>query len=426
MSDHSEVSVLTEPSTTALSPKHAPPWLFGITSIPYGIVGAFAGTTMPFLARKAGINMEDIGWFGFATMIPPMLQFLYAPIIDIGPKRKVWLVLVSILGALCLGGAMMMPLPGKVGAFMGLTVAGQLISGLVGSCNGGIISASMPDAMRGKTAGWLNTGNLTGGAIGASVSLWMTTHNVDPRYIGLALFAMMLLPSLAALAIPEPERERREALGVVFTGMLKDVWGVVRVRKGWTGVLLCASPVGTAALLNYFSALAPDYHAPENVVVFVNGAASGLVTAAGALVGGWACDRMNRRAAYLWSGALTAIVALIMRTAPFTPQTYTIGVLTYLFVAGICYAAFSAFIFEVVGDSVGKAAATQYTLFTAAGNFAIAYVGKLDTHYHKVHGVRGVLMADAVQNIVGIVLLVALFWLVLDRHPKVVAQPVAT
>lgn len=422
MSDHSEVSATVAGPTKSAPVAHAPPWLFGVTGIPYGIVGAFAGTTMPFLARKAGIEMEQIGWFGFATMIPPMLQFLYAPIIDVGPKRKVWLVLVSALGALCLAGAMMMPLPSRVGAFMGLTVAGQLISGLVGSCNGGIISASMPNELRGKTAGWLNTGNLTGGAIGASVSLWMTTHNLDPRLIGVALFAMMIVPSLAALAIPEPERDR-EPLGVVFTGMLRDVWGVIRVRKGWTGVLLCASPVGTAALLNYFSALAEDYHAPEKVVVFVNGAASGLVTAVGALVGGWVCDRMSRRAAYLWSGALTAIVALAMGAAPLTPQTYTIGVLTYLFVAGICYAAFSAFIFEVVGDSIGKAAATQYTLFTAAGNLAIAYVGKLDTHYHKAHGVRGVLVADAVQNVVGIVVLVALFWLVLDRHQKASPQP---
>jgi hypothetical protein len=96
-------------------------------------------------------------------------------------------------------------------------------------------------------------------------------------------------------------------------------------------------------------------------------------------------------------------------------------VLTYLFVAGICFAAFSAFIFEVVGDAVGKAAATQYTLFTAAGNFAIGWVGKVDTHYHEAYGVRGVLAADAIANVVGILGLAVLFFVVL-RAPK--AAPV--
>jgi PAT family beta-lactamase induction signal transducer AmpG len=384
-------------------------------------VGAFAGTTMPFLTRKAGIDLEQIGWFGLALMVPPMLQFLYSPIIDLGPKRKVWLVIVSALGALCLAGALTMPLPSRVGWFMALAIAGQLISGLVGSCNGGIISASMPDALRGKTAGWLNTGNLAGGAFGTWVSLKMN-GSFDPRLIGATMFLLMVLPSLAALAIPEPERIKQQ-VSELFGGMIRDVWSVVKARNGWTGILLCLSPVGTAALLNYFSAFAPDYHAPDSIVVFVNGWASGLVTAAGAVVGGWACDRMSRRAAYLGSGALTAICGLLMRLAPMTPATYTVGVLSYLFIAGLCYAAFSAFIFEIVGGAVGKAASTQYTLFTAAGNAAIGYVGKIDTHYHKAFGVPGVLAADAIQNLVGIAVLLTLFAVVFRKRGDAAVVP---
>ncbi len=395
--------------------RHAPPWIFSLTSVPYGVVGAFTGTTMPYLARKAGIDMESIGWFGFATMIPPMLQFLYAPLVDVGPRRKHWLVLVSVLSALCIALAMTMPLPSRVGPFMALSVAGQLVSGLVGSCNGGIIAASMPNALRGKTAGWMNTGNLAGGAVGTAAALWMNGR-FAPQLIGAAMIAMMVVPSLAALAIPEAARPS-QPISSAFGDTMRDIRAVLRTRKGWTGVLLCASPVGTAALINYFSALAPDYGAPDRVVVFVNGWASGLVTAGGALAGGWLCDRMNRRVAYLASGALTALVGLIMRQAPATAATYTVGVLVYLFVAGLCFAAFSAFVFEVVGDAVGKAAATQYTLFTAAGNFAIAYVGKVDTHYHEAFGVRGVLASDALLNVVGIAGLLALSLFVL-RAPK--------
>jgi MFS transporter, PAT family, beta-lactamase induction signal transducer AmpG len=383
--------------------RHAPPWLFGITAIPYGIVGGFCGTTMPFLTRKAGISVESIGWFGLATMIPPMLQFLYAPIIDVGPKRKHWLVIVTLLGAACLCTAMMMPLPSAVGPFLAFTVAGQLISGLVGSCNGGLLASTMPNELRGAAGGWLNAGNLGGGALGSWVAIVMTNRGAQPIVLGLTVAAMMVVPSLAALFIVEAERVKRSARQIIGT-TLRDVWSVARSKPGWTGMLFCMSPVGTAALINYFSGLAVDYKASDGMVAFVNGPVNGLLTAAGSLAGGYLCDRMNRRVAYLASGALTAVCALAMSFAPLSPSTYAIGVSTYLFIAGLCYAAFSAVVLEAIGRA-GAAASTQYTLFTAAGNAAIGYVGFVDTRFHTHYGVKSLLRVDAGLNLLGIVVL---------------------
>ena len=120
------------------NPQHPPPWLFGITGIPYGIAGGFVATTMPFLARKAGISVGDIGWYGTALFFPPVVQFLYAPIVDIGPKRKVWLILLALLGAICFGVSLTMPLPSRATAFLAFAFVGQAINGLTGSCNGGL------------------------------------------------------------------------------------------------------------------------------------------------------------------------------------------------------------------------------------------------------------------------------------------------
>ena len=92
-------------------PLHPPPWLFGLTGVPYGVGGGFVATTLPFFARKAGISVEDIGWYGTALFFPPVVQFLYAPIVDIGPKRKHWLVIVAALGSICFGLSLAMPLP---------------------------------------------------------------------------------------------------------------------------------------------------------------------------------------------------------------------------------------------------------------------------------------------------------------------------
>ena len=76
-------------------------------------------------------------------------------------------------------------------------------------------------------------------------------------------------------------------------------------------------PVGCAAALNLLSAIAVDYHASENVVTAINGFAGGLLTSVGCLVGGFLCDRIERRHAYLYSGLLNGACALLMIAGPF-------------------------------------------------------------------------------------------------------------
>jgi MFS family permease len=388
------------------NPKHPPPWLFGITGIPYGVGGSFAAVTMPFFARKAHFTMGEIGWYGTALLFPPIVQFLYAPIVDVGPKRKHWLVIVTILGAICFGLSMMMPLPSRMTAFLVLAFVGQTVSGLAGSCNGGLLATTMPDHLRGAAGGWLNVGNLAGGAVSAVLTLKMA-ERFSPPIVGLGLIIFMTLPCIAVFWLREPDRPRRN-VREVFRTLWRDVTHVVKMREGWTGMLLFSSPVGTAALINYFAGMAPDYHANARTVEFVNGWVSGIVTAVGSLIGGYLCDRFSRRKMYLLSGGLTAVCALAMMAAPLSPATYTYGVTAYLFVTGLCYAAFSAAVLETIGKG-GAAASTQYALFVSCGNLAINYVGLVDTRFDKGFGPRGLLGVDAAMNVAGIVALYFLF-----------------
>jgi MFS family permease len=388
------------------NPKHPPPWLFGITGIPYGVGGSFAAVTMPFFARNAHFTMGDIGWYGTALAFPPIVQFLYAPIVDIGPKRKHWFVIVTVLGAICFGAAVMMPLPSRMTTFLVLAFLGQTISGLSGSCNGGLLATTMPDHLRGAAGGWLNVGNLAGGAVSAVFTLKMA-EVYSPAIVGASLIAFMSLPCIALFFVDEHHRARRTPREV-FTTLWRDVSHVVRTREGWTGMLLFSSPVGTAALLNYFAGMAADYQASARTVEMVNGWVSGIVTAVGSLIAGYLCDRFSRRKMYLLSGALTAVCALAMAAAPLSPTTYTVGVSVYLFITGFCYAAFSAAVLETIGKG-GAAASTQYALFVSCGNLAINYVGLVDTRFDKHFGPRGLLTVDAAMNVAGIVALYFLF-----------------
>jgi MFS transporter, PAT family, beta-lactamase induction signal transducer AmpG len=391
--------------------RRTPSWMFGITSIPYGVCGAFIATLMPYLFANANISLQDIGWFASATMIPTWTNALYSPIVDLGMRRRSWLVLMSVLSAICLCLALLQPLPSGKGAFVLFTFMGQILNGLIGSCNGGLMANTLDDHERGKAAGWYNAGNLGGGAIGAGLILIMFDH-FGKTIIMLTLAATMILPSLAALLIHE-ELQVSEEFGIHMRKMLREMWKTAKSRPGWTGMLFCISPVGTAALLNYFSGMAKQFHAQTWTVALVNGALNGLITAAGSLIGGWICDRMDRKLAYLLSGALTALVGIGMALSPLSPTTYAVGVCIYFFVAGFCYASFSAVVLEAVGKA-GKSASAQYALFLAAGNFAITYVGWADTRFVNP---RHLLGADAGLNLAGVLVLGVVIALVAKRKP---------
>jgi len=407
----------TEAETRA--PAHSPPWLFGLPYLGYGIPAGFAGIAMPYLARtRAGVEMDSIGWFTFLTLFPPIVQFMYAPIVDVGMRRRNWLVVVTAIGAACLFGACLMPLPSRLGWFLALIVASQAISGLIGSCIGGMCAATLPDSKRGQAGGWINAGNLAGAAIGGGVAVFMTQGNASPAALGATVAALMVVPSLAALAMIDGPR-LEEPLRQRFAALMRDVGAVVRSRAGWTGILFCVSPVGTAALVNLFGGMAKDFAISDDdhTVAIINGPVGALLTAFGSLAGGFLCDRVNRRAAYLSAGALTALCAFAMTAFPLDRTTYAVGVSAYLLTSGFCYAAFSAVALEAIGTA-GEAASTQYTLLSSAGNFAIAYVGKLDTVFSDRFGPKAPLATDGIANVVGIVFLAAMIALTRRRTAR--------
>jgi hypothetical protein len=84
-----------------------------------------------------------------------------------------------------------------------------------------------------------------------------------------------------------------------------------------------------------------------------------------------------------------------------------VGVLTYLLISGLAFAAFSAVVYEIVGTA-GSPASTLYSVFPAVGNQAIAYTVFLDGQAHKFWGVSGVFWADASLNMFGVIILLVL------------------
>ncbi len=417
---------------------HRPPpvWLFSLLLIPYGIGGAFSSATLGRILDLNHVGKAKITTAVSLSVLIAGLQFLWAPTVDIRLRRRSWYLIVAFLGGLLMMAAMFTPLPSQVDLFIVLVLLAQVAICLTGPCIGGLMATTVPDELRGRASGFSNFGNVGVGAIAAGVTLQLIEKGTlhlpllgevsSLRATGVVVAALVMMPALIVLAVDEPLPPRRTARQI-FGAMLRDVWNTIRVPRGWSGILLCLSPVGTAAAMQLFTSFATAYQASPRMVTVVNGYVGGLLTGAACLLGGWLCDRMNRRVAYLLSGGLTAAVALGMALAPMTPSTYFWGALSYLFVTGFCYAAFTAVVLEIIGPA-GATASTQYTLFTAAGNQAISYMIKLDGWGYDLYGhrfgeavaPRGLLIADAVLNVVGIGLFSALL-LLLRRSSKLAA-----
>jgi MFS family permease len=162
----------------------------------------------------------------------------------------------------------------------------------------------------------------------------------------------------------------------------------------------------------------------EHSVEVVNGMFGGLVAAGGCLVAGYLADRMNRRLLYALGGVGTAIAAVAMALSPATAASYDVGCLVYNFFNGICYAAFAAFVLEMIGH--GPGVTTKYSLYVGASNFAISYVAALDgfgEHLgervfrgHAWAKSMGVLGMDALTTFVGLGVLAAMV-VYLRRRP---------
>ncbi len=384
------------------TPRYTPPWTFGISNIPYGVAGTYSGVAVPFLLRKEGLPVETIAAIGALCMLPAAYQLFWAPIIDLGIRRRSWLILCSTIGSVLLAASLLISPKQHLLIYEIVLVAGQLFTGLVASCNGALVSTTVDPNKRGRAAGFINAANLGAAALGGGMVLQLA-NNVSHSAAAIGIFLVTMLPSLIALTIKEAP-PMKDPILEHLGNMRKEVWRAVKARRGWTGLVFCLSPVGTVALTNLFSGMGADYHVKGQVIELVNGYGGGFITAAGALASGFILDRVDRRKMYLLSGILTALCCCCMALAPINQNTYIVGTMFYLLIAGLSYASFSAIVYEIVGTA-GSTASTLYSVFPAAGNMAITYTLFFDGQANKAFGAHGVLWTDAGMNMLGVLFL---------------------
>jgi MFS family permease len=378
---------------TAAVPQRAtsPVW-FGILAVAGGVYYAIPGGVMALLLRNQGYTPDQIQRVIAVAVVPATWSFAIAPIVDLGGRRRDWIIGSAVAAAVFLWPAIAWtsaPLPVRTVCL----VTGGVATGFGGAAFGAMMT-EFPANMRGRVSGWYEAGNLGGPALASGILLQLVPR-VGANLLALAVCAAFLLPVLAIFGIRDPQRERvTVGLSRRFSLLLKESWEFIKVPGTWAGLLFLLSPAGIAG--TDFTALTKEFRVSVNEVSLVT-AFTGGISAAGSLVGGWVADRVGRPKAYIACGLLMAAASGSLAVAKLSPMTFALGVSVLALVSGISYAVSTAMVLQIVGGR-RRLAATGFSVLDSVSQVPFAYMPWFCGSAYQSHGPRGEIAFDAISN----------------------------
>jgi PAT family beta-lactamase induction signal transducer AmpG len=416
------------PATQTEARWSSPP-LFGLLEIQFGAAVGFLQVAVPYWLARDGMPLDAIGVLSGTAFSPHAWKLLWVPLIDLGPWRRVWYGVSTLLTALLLLACALLPDPSQhLGVYTLLLTALQAAATTAHAALNGLMATTTRLEDKGRAGGWQMAGNVGSTSLIGALAIWLA-GTFSRQITGIVLATLVLASGVGIFWVIEHQGEKvQQAVPIMrmawdrVKSIVVDLFRTAFSRDGLIMLVLCLMPVSCGALTNLFSAMAGDYAVSEHQVEFVNGLGMGIAGALGSLLGGWVSDRMNRKLNYALMGGATGLCALAMAAAPMTPTTYIVGSLAYSFVNGAGFAAFAGMVLEMV--SSGAAVTTKYTLFVAASNFAISYVTALDgkaSHFWRGGGTRASIEFDGVITFAGILGMGLLMLIFLRRKPPPVA-----
>lgn len=388
MNDQIPASTIDHPQ------KSAHPFLFTILILPMGVSSGYVTVTLGYLLSQAGVSVEKIAALVAASLLPHIFKFLWAPLVDSSLTYKRWYKLANVVSFLVIVAIAIVPFKeANIPHLTVLVFLWSLAITFLCMATEGMMAYDVPEELKGRTGGFLQAGNLGGAGIGGGLGLLLAQH-LSVVWMSTVIIGVLCLACTLALAFFRNHKTsvKEEDMRQTYVNIGKDVWSTIKTKSGILGLLLCFLTLGTGAAGNLWSSIAKDWHTSADTVALVTGVAGGLLAALGCMIGGWICDRMNSRNAYLLFGLAGAACAVAMGYAPRTEWMFIGFTSLYAITTGLSFAGFTAFTLAVIGKG---AAATKYNIFAALSNspiYLMTYVvGVAYAHF----GARGMLNTEA-------------------------------
>lgn len=378
------------------------PVVFAMLFIPMGIATGYIQVALAYLLSQAGVSVGAIAGFVGLCLVPQTWRAMWSPLVDTTLSVRAWFFISVVATGLLMAVTAFVPATAGNFARIELLSFGFSLAATLTTISGSSLMAhGTSEEEKGRLGGWSQAGNLGGTGLGGGLGLWLAQH--APVWIsGTALALVCFATALALFFLKEPSAEHRAR---TFFGSLSNVgrecWELLRTVRGGLVFFLMLLPIGVGAAQLLWSAVASDWHASADAVALANGAFSGVASILGCLIGGWICDLIDRKMAFLLFGLVIAAGAIAMAVAPRTQAMFVSFVLLYALLLGFCYAAFGAVVFETIGKG---AAATKYNVLSGISNLPLIYAGIFDGWAHDRWGSSGLLYTDAALGVAGVAL----------------------
>ena len=386
------------------------PVLYIMLFLPMGITNGYIVVTLAYLLSQAGVSVGAIAALVGLGLLPQTWRALWSPLVDTTLSVRAWyLISATASGVLMAATALVAPTVNNFGWIELLCVSFSLTATFTTIAGSGLMAHGTSDEEKGRAGGWSQAGNLGGTGLGGGVGLWLAQH--APMWIsGTVLGVMCTATALALLFLSEPEAQHRTRNVLdSLANVGRECWALLSNARGGLVFFLMLLPIGVGAAQNLWSAVADDWHASADAVALVNGVLGGVVAMVGCLIGGWICDKIDRKTAYVIFGIVIAIATVAMALAPRTQTMFVVFVLLYALLSGVCYAGFAAVVFETIGKG---AAATKANVLSGISNVPLIYAGIFDGWGHDRWGSNGLLYTDAVLSVTGVLVFISVAFMV--------------
>jgi PAT family beta-lactamase induction signal transducer AmpG len=372
----------------------APVWLIGLSMSPFGFYGGILFYAVPQLLAARHIPEERIASLTGLLILPGVLSFLIAPILDVRFSRRWYATVCCVLATAALGAGLLNQADLRL--FGILLFVGFTFICLFAAALGGWLASVIPGDRRATLSSWLNVGNIGAGGLMAFLSVRLIRHFSLPAAVGL-LACILLLPLTIFLFIPAPGPDRRLARES-FSGLLRAISSLFRRSEVILVLLLLALPSSSFTLTNILGGLGGDFHTPERTVSLINGIGVTFAGIAASLLGGPLCARVPLRRLYLSVGIGGGIFTFSLLLLPHNPAAFTVATLGQNAFQALAFTVSTALALRTVGHG-NALAATQYSILTCATNLPLFYMQFIDSHAYTLHGLAGAFSTDAAISI---------------------------
>jgi PAT family beta-lactamase induction signal transducer AmpG len=371
------------------------PSVFFFLNLPFGITSGYIVVAVPFLTTRAGLSVATAASMVAIGLAPKAWKVLWSPLADIGLTLKTWYVIGASMGGAMLLLSTLVPITRKTVPFVtAMLFAAEFGSSLLAPALGALMADTMPEKLKGRSAGWYQLGAKIGRGIGGGAGLWLAVHAAMPAAAGVVLGLACVGCLVGLRFLHEPERRLSASAVQRIVEIGRELWHLVTSREGALVAALAVSPIGVSGVDNFWSGIATEWKVPVGTVVLVTGFASAALAAAGCLLAGWWADRQDRRIVYLATGGFVAAATAGLALAPHVPEVFIAGTLAQRLFVGMSDAAMSALILGVIGRS---AAATKFTVLAALGNVSEIYMTVTSGWVHDRWSTTTMLIVESVS-----------------------------